>query len=586
MDPIPENSEIQFPQEQITAAESQTTSEEDRTDPIVIITPSPTTTAVKSENNPTSQANRDATEGSVLPEEQVPTETQVAKNVQNNSSVQEKRKSRGTTTGSVSSEEQAHPVVGNFENNLKVQEKRRSRGVTTESISPLESEDSKIQFHQEQITAGPDPIVIITPSPTTTAVKSENNPTSQANRDATEGRVLPEEQALETQVVQNNLSVQDKRKRGATTDSVSPMDPTLSEEAVPHIPTPAREITPERELTIVITGIKGAGKSTLISILFDKRADIQASPDSITTDFVRITFITKNGIKITIIDAPGIELSGKKHRKQFKRLSWYTENKADIVLHCISVSPGSKFEKYNLDIIKNLQSSFGDPIWKKCIVVFTFSNYAKNRLKDPEKYKQYIQAYADKYKRALKDAKIENIEVKSILDYGPEVNFEQITDNTIIAIPAGDEGADIVIPGFTDHWVDLILKLMIKKSDPECTPDLLKYSYDKVGTKMGGSVGSASILVGGTLGAIAGAAAGTPFFGVGAGPGAVIGGIAGIAVGAVVGVGAGGVTGVSGPSVYHKMKTKAEQRNKRRAQEGRAQEGIAQEGIAQEARKE
>ena len=441
-------------------------------------------------------------------------------------------------------------------------------------------ENSEIQFHQEQIAAAesqttseedrPDPIVIITPSPTTTAVKSESN---QANRDATKDSILPGEQApTETQAaknVKNNLSVQEKRRnRSATTGSVSSMDPTLSEEAIPHRPTPARAITPNRELTIVITGIKGAGKSTLISILFDKRADIQTSPDSITTDFDQIKFKTKNDTEITIIDTPGIELLGKKHRKQFKRLSWHTENKADIVLHCIPVSPQSKFEEYNLDIIKNLQSSFGDPIWKKCIVVFTFSNYAKNRLKDPKKYKQHIQAYADKYQRALKDAKIENIEVKSILDYGPEVNFEQITDNTIIAIPAGDEGADIVTPEFTDHWVDLILKLMIKKIDPECTPDLLKYSYDEFGTKMGGSVGSAGIIVGGTLGAVAGAAAGTPLFGVGAGPGAIIGGIAGIAMGAVVGVGAGGVTGVSGPSVYHKTKTKAEQRRREVAQEG------------------
>ena len=211
---------------------------------------------------------------------------------------------------------------------------------------------------------------------------------------------------------------------------------------------------------------------TLIYNLLGEESEVEMSPDPSTDKFRSYTNEAGN---IKVIDCPGLQSSNR--MSDLKRLSWHLRDKADLILLCISVGPGAKFDDCNLDIISSIQSAYGKEIWKHCIVVFTHSNEVLRRQRksktdenQEEKYKAHIQSYAGKFKNALKKIntegtmkknlmmnllskiEVENITVKTILEYD---NLKLARDDlaTLLAVLAGfgdDDNDDMVMPGFQE----------------------------------------------------------------------------------------------------------------------------------------
>ena len=273
---------------------------------------------------------------------------------------------------------------------------------------------------------------------------------------------------------------------------------------------------------------------------------------------------------IMVIDCPGLQSSNK--MKALKQLSWHLKDKADLILLCILVGPGAKFDD-NIDTISCIQSAYGKEIWKHCIVVFTFSNEALRRQKrsktneDPkETYKAHIQSYANEFKNALKKInaewkmmkKVEKIGVKTIFEYN---DLKSAHDDVaiLLAVPAGfgNYEDDMVMPELQrtyEDWKVILYDLMVTKCKKRGQETLLKFKY-----------GAKAALFTASVGGLGGALA------VGAGVGASIGGLAGgplgLAIGAgtgVVGAGIGALTfgtvraavGHSGPRLVDEVKKK------------------------------
>ena len=114
------------------------------------------------------------------------------------------------------------------------------------------------------------------------------------------------------------------------------------------------------EMTIILAGKSGAGKSTLMgSLLEDLKICTRMSPKSVTEDFIKKHITTKHGVKISIIDTPGLNEQKKLKRMLLKNLSKFTEGKADLLLYCMLVAPGARFDDANPMIMEYLQNAFG-----------------------------------------------------------------------------------------------------------------------------------------------------------------------------------------------------------------------------------
>ena len=331
---------------------------------------------------------------------------------------------------------------------------------------------------------------------------------------------------------------------------------------------------PNRDVTIAILGKSGAGKTTLIYNLLGKESEVEMSPDPSTDTFRSYTNEAGN---ITVIDCPGLKSSNR--MSDLKQLSWHLRDKADLILLCISVSPGAKFDAGNLDIISCIQSAYGKEIWKHCIVVFTYSNVAWRRQRKSktnedkeEKYKAHIQSYAGKFKNALKKIntegikekimnalrriEVENITVKTIFEYN---NLELARDDlaTLLAVPAGfgdDHRDDMVMPGFqetNEDWKRILFDLMVLKCREEGQETLLKFKYGAKATLLTASVGGlgGALAVGAGVGAGIGGLAGGPLgLAIGAGTGVIGAGIGALAFGT-----AGAAMGHSGPRLVDEV---------------------------------
>ena len=257
------------------------------------------------------------------------------------------------------------------------------------------------------------------------------------------------------------------------------------------------------EVTIVLAGRAGAGKSTLCNLLLnlEEKIPLKATPDTLTP---KSHETTKHGVKITIIDTPGfVNKDLKDPQKKF-----------DVLLFCISVDPASKFADSNPDIMQKLHEMYGKDVWKHCVVVFTFSNRALERSKKGHSeeesivsYTRYLDQFTKYFEKELMKLNISNVKAESCdSSHSPSETY-------IAAIPAGHNPDDQVLPGIRLHedsegWIDEIFFEMVRKS--KCNEKLVRYRYEKEVAKkviiniMAGTV-AAGTLAGGTM---AGAGAG------------------------------------------------------------------------------
>ena len=239
-------------------------------------------------------------------------------------------------------------------------------------------------------------------------------------------------------------------------------------------------------------------------------------------------------------------MDAKEKKKQLKELSRFTEGSADLLIYCIPVGPSNKFNDDNPTIMKTLQGTFGVRVWDNCVVVFTFSNLAWNKIHtdhDREddanaKYKAYIQTFAEEFEEELKKLKVPNVKVGTVFDLPPPPRANDGI-NMIPTVPAGYKARDRVLVDLamnTESWTDTVFLEMLEKCKGKHKMALLQYRYgeelvmkafrSRYGVVLMGSSGGGALIVGAaTVGSIAG---------LGGGPlGMMIGGAIGAAVGIV-----------------------------------------------------
>ena len=298
-------------------------------------------------------------------------------------------------------------------------------------------------------------------------------------------------------------------------------------------------VTVKEEVNIVFVGKSGAGKSVLQNNILGIKGKLILSSRHTTTRLVT-NIVEKHGVTISITDTIGLQGRKKDCREILKEVSKYMKIKSldvDLLVYCISVSTSSKFEEAEPAIIESLQDVFGEGIWKKCIVVFTFSNQVlatiKQDIEDNDEatamFKEHIKDYANQFEKKLTQLKVRNIHVKTVFDLPLEASEPDHT--TIMCIPAGNKPTDeglldyqyeplkiqiqdkVLLRDIDIHtWCDVIFSEIITKCDDDLKKTLLQYRYGlskvQIGAIVGGTIGMVAFVPGMAIGAVVGAGVG------------------------------------------------------------------------------
>ena len=122
-------------------------------------------------------------------------------------------------------------------------------------------------------------------------------------------------------------------------------------------------------------GRSGAGKSSLLRNIFPELPDkkLCATPE---TTHLRTNSFTRNDVTLKVVDSICLDQDKRRRKQQLKELAHHTNEKADLVVLCVPVGPGTRFVNDTPQIMKSLQLAFGKNIWRHCLVVFTYSNLA------------------------------------------------------------------------------------------------------------------------------------------------------------------------------------------------------------------
>ena len=310
----------------------------------------------------------------------------------------------------------------------------------------------------------------------------------------------------------------------------------------------------KQEVTIVLAGKSGAGKSTFAQNILGELFPIQVSPDPLTST-CHTEEGTKHGVTVKVVDTVGLQQeTGEERRRELKILADYVKDReVDCLIYCLPVSTSLKFSDRNPDAIESLHAVFGRKIWEKCIIVFTFSNNLwdwidsniSNRSEAIKTYNQHLRNNAGHFKTELKKLGVDH-DVKLLVDL--QSNPESLVGGTIIGIPAGGILKHDVLPDFNYNytltedspnsciftWADIIFFEIVAKCKGEARENLLQYRYGERIARVVVSTlasGASFALAGAGIGAGIGTLAG-PFGMVIAAP---IGGVAGFLIGAVVG---------------------------------------------------
>ena len=264
--------------------------------------------------------------------------------------------------------------------------------------------------------------------------------------------------------------------------------------------------------------------------IFDLKLKANVSATSVTK-VVNVTEVTKKISKnekgalhkeviLQVIDTPGIGALDIPKKNIFEDMKRVTKGKNYILIYCFSVSPTNALTETDKAIIKDLHHALGKDVWRKCVLLFTFSDHALSEFeKSSEKYITHITNHAIEFQKLLKNVSSELPTVKTIFEFGsPEELQQEEKPSGIIAIPVMKKtiGSEDIMPNMIKNrqdWTDVVFIELMKRTDETEREPYLFFKYEDVVKSsargvMSGAGAAVGAVIGGPQGAVAGGVAG------------------------------------------------------------------------------
>ena len=230
------------------------------------------------------------------------------------------------------------------------------------------------------------------------------------------------------------------------------------------------DVTNRREMTLVTVGRSGAGKSTLIGSML-RLKDVDALQDRHTSSPVTKEVEIYSGssplsgegeVTIHMIDTPDFNSTFAKDARAMALLQEKTGGgRCDMLLYCISLLPDSKIDNEDREIIRKLTRVFGEDIWKRTILVLTFSNAVK-ALYPNQSIEHLVNQYAHKFQTILRSVCGPSFSVVSVFSCDQHSTQTETDPFTVVALPVGKHPKEQYFSGM--GWAESILLEVLKKS--------------------------------------------------------------------------------------------------------------------------
>ena len=276
----------------------------------------------------------------------------------------------------------------------------------------------------------------------------------------------------------------------------------------------------ERALRVLVCGIGGVGKSTLINRLLQLEGGKKVAEEGMegkakTSNVSKYERITKRGIKVCLFDSPGFEDADISNEEIIAMMSNETKGALDVIFYCFTLDNPARVQKGDIRAIQLMTETFGEDIWKKGVIVCTFANNLEEKKGNAQDYFEVINNIKLKVKEVLQTKCrvpgdiVEKLPVLTAGHTEPILRYE--------AEDCKNFGS----------WDNRLFFAAVDQVDPAVFPAMfeVRYSWTELlaligeGSAVGGIVGG---LVGGVVGAMGGP----------------IGATAGIAAGAAIGASA------------------------------------------------
>ena len=286
-----------------------------------------------------------------------------------------------------------------------------------------------------------------------------------------------------------------------------------------------KEHTQDRPLRLLVCGLGGVGKSTLVNRLLqlgdDKWAKEGMKGRATTAAVSKFERTTERGIKVCIFDTPGFNDIDTSDEEIIAMMETKIESKLHLVLYCVSLDGPARVQQADVKALRLLTQAFSTKIWRKAVIILTFANKLAENKQNAADYLEVVNNIKGDLIKALR---------KSI-----------VSDEIISQL-------QIVTAGYTDPilkyeeekaWDDRLFLVALTQVDPSLVPALVqcRWSWRDFkealllagggGVSVAGGAGVAGVAIGAVIGGLGGP--------VGMGIGAAVGGAAGVAVGGVIG---------------------------------------------------
>ncbi len=235
-----------------------------------------------------------------------------------------------------------------------------------------------------------------------------------------------------------------------------------------------------KDISILITGKTGTGKSTLINGLVGREVAKQGDNLDPETTEVKKYSLSEGEITVDVFDSPGLQDGRKNEAKYLANIKEKCSD-VDLIVYCIRMSEEKvPTDGPDMKAIKLLNETFGPDMWKNTVFLLTFANditgFAEYEVGDnPSDQQKYFIKQLQNWESLIRERLHTTVGIsKEIVD-------------AIIINPAGHKNEPLLPDsGCTageSHWLSRVWLKALGSTKPRGQLALIKLNLHRIQTK-------------------------------------------------------------------------------------------------------